>query len=108
MPTFTHTEFRVDDANGGAPNRLFTFDTYAQGDNYPVTATWDGSGPVTVTLSTASPTAPIPDSPARVKATGILTLVWDSAETQRLILFTGTLHTTHSTSMVGVCVGAVD
>ena len=108
MATLTHTEFRVDDADGGAPNRLFTFDTIAQGDQYQVTAGWEGSGPGIVILSTASPTAPIPDTSARVKATGILTLVWDSGETQRLILFTGTLHTTHSTSMVGVGVGAVD
>ena len=107
MAQFTSSSFVVADGKG-APTREFTFDTKAQGDVYRVTISFDGSGPIPVKLSKAQPTAPISETTARVRPSGTLSLSYDETEPTVLILFDGTLHTAHSTSMTNACVGAID
>ena len=107
MAQLTHNEFSVADGEG-APFREFEFDTISQGDQYNVKINVPGSGPIVSTLSKESPTASIEDNGARVRPTGTLTLSFDDDGPTVLILFTGTLHTAHSTSLENVCIGAVD
>ena len=110
MPDSTSCKFTVNDEGGGADNRDFLFNTIQQGDSYTVTITNDGIAPYGVSLSTSKPNANGPSQDARVKATGVLSLLFDqrAAPNNVVILFTGTLHTTHPTSMSNVAVASFD
>ena len=103
-----HCEFLVDDQGGGADNRLFTFDSVRSGDSVTVTVTYPGSGPASFTLSKTSPVQTVPDTVARVKPTGTLTLEWsvEPGEDILLVIFSGTLHTMHSVTLdrIGVAI----
>jgi hypothetical protein len=110
MPDSTSCKFTVNDEGGGADNRDFLFNTIQQGDSYNVTITNDGMGPYGVSLSTSKPNANIPSSDARVKATGHLSLLFDqgTGSNNVVIQFTGTLNTTHPTSVNNVVVATFD
>jgi hypothetical protein len=75
-----------------------------------VTVTHDGIGPYGVTLTQATPTANLPaNAGVRVKATGTLTLLYDAPNNPNVaISFTGTLNTTHPTTMSNVLVAVFD
>jgi hypothetical protein len=98
-------DFTVNDDQGGAPTRSFHFTTSRDGDVYKVQIANDGIDPYEVSLDRHIPTAQIPDQPARVKATGTLTLVTGSHEDRSVaIKYTGTLHTTHPTMVHNVVI----
>jgi len=108
MAQFTTVIFKVDDVDGGATTRTFTFETIPQGDQYQVTIYFEVSAQVVIKLSKDKPSATIPECGGRVEPKGTLSLSWDGRDPTVLVLFTGTLCTSHSTSMQGVCVGAID
>lgn len=110
MPDMTSCTFTVNDQDGGADTRSFAFNTTQQGDKYSVLITNDGIGPYGATLSTGTPNATLPSNGgARVKATGTLSLLFDSANDKNVVIaFTGTLNTTHSTSMQSVVIASFD
>jgi hypothetical protein len=108
MAELRHTELIINDDGGGAPTRSFNFDTFTEGDKIRVEITFPGSGPLEVKLSEQNPKVLIPETNARVKPTGKLQLEWDNDTSSHIILFTGTLETTHSAEFKNVCVGVVD
>jgi len=108
MAQLTHTEFEVNDEGGGANLRVFRFDTTTQGSDIIVTTTFEGSGPIEVKLNENQCKAQINSNGARVMVTGEFTLSWDASNATKLIVFSGTLHTTHSTNLRNVCIGAID
>lgn len=110
MPDMTSCTFTVNDQDGGADTRSFAFNTTQQGGAYSVLVTNDGLAPYGVTLSTGTPNAALPaNAGARVKATGSLSLLFDSANDKNVVIsFTGTLNTTHSTSVQSVVVASFD
>src|SRR5687767_6772927 len=110
MPDITSCTFVVDDDGGGAPTRQFVFSTIQQGESYQVTVTNDGIGPYGATLSVGTPQATLPpNAGARVKATGTLSLLFDTkANPNVAITFNGTLNTMHSTTVSNVVVATFD
>ena len=110
MPDMTSCTFTVNDQDGGADTRSFAFNTTQQGDKYSVLITNDGIPPYGATLSTGTPNAPLPSNGgARVKATGTLSLLFDAATDKNVaITFTGTLNTTHQTTMQSVIIASFD
>jgi hypothetical protein len=104
----THCDFAVDDAGGGAATRTFNFDTKLTGDHkVEVQITFPEGGSIPCELdSYENPDREIPSYDARVKPTGMLRLV--SSVDVLLVLFSGTLHTMHSTSMDNVVVASLD
>ena len=110
MPDMTSCTFTVNDQDGGADTRDFVFTTSQQGNVYSVSILNPGIGPYGVQLSPEAPNATLPDHPgARVKATGSLKLLFDSVNDPNVaIAFTGTLNTTHSTTVNNVIVASFD
>ena len=107
MAELTHCSFDVPDKDD--ETRTFTFDTMAQGEDYRVTISFDGSGPIRATLNKNNERdVQVMDNGARVRPSGTLSLSYNNTSPTVLIVFTGTLHTAHSVSMTNVCIGAID